>query len=76
MRSFEGLLLAGAILALSLDTSVGQISVPSRRVGFVYGQNNQVADVEIAAYLDPTCPDSLAVYPILLEVEHHRLSVL
>lgn len=64
-------LLITASLVLIYNTVEGQISVPSRRIGFVYENNEQKAAIEIAAYLDPTCPDSAQVFPTLLEVVQH-----
>ncbi|GFN99614.1 eppin [Plakobranchus ocellatus] len=56
-------------LVVSLVTSHGQsLNIPKRPLGFIYGGAAQDPCVEIAAYLDVTCPDSEAVYPTLLQV--------
>ncbi|RUS72497.1 hypothetical protein EGW08_019751, partial [Elysia chlorotica] len=68
MGLLKNLLVVATMLALSVDRSAGQISIPSRSVGFVYDQLPEVPNVEIAAYLDATCGDSAAVYPTLLQI--------
>ena len=62
------LLLAAAILVLTWESTAGQISVPSRPLGFLFGGSDRRPAVELVAYLDPTCPDSQIAYPTLLRV--------
>ncbi|RUS80002.1 hypothetical protein EGW08_012236 [Elysia chlorotica] len=65
------ILLRAAILILTWETTCAQLSIPARSLGFLYGSAGQEPQVQIVAYLDPTCPDSKAVYPYLLKVADH-----
>ncbi|KAK3781684.1 hypothetical protein RRG08_043594 [Elysia crispata] len=68
------ILLTAAILILQWETTAAQLSIPSRSLGFLYGGSGQRPEVQIVAYLDPTCPDSKAVYPTLIKVADYYTS--
>ena len=70
IMSTPKILLTAAILILQWETTAAQLSIPSRSLGFLYGGSGQRPEVQIVAYLDPTCPDSKAVYPTLIKVNN------
>ncbi|BFZ18333.1 hypothetical protein BsWGS_21372 [Bradybaena similaris] len=53
-----------------LTTSVthGQLSIPSRELGYVYSTGQPDALVKIATYIDFTCPYSKIALPTLIQV--------
>ena len=46
----------------------GQIPIPKREVGFVYGSGQASASVHLDFYIDLICPDSKVSLPTMLKV--------
>ncbi|GFS22962.1 thioredoxin superfamily protein [Elysia marginata] len=74
MTSTSLLLTASTFVTICVSMTAGQLSIPARSLGFVYGGSDQKPEVQVVAYLDPTCPDSKAVFPTLLKLAQHYRS--
>ncbi|KAL5015694.1 hypothetical protein ScPMuIL_005283 [Solemya velum] len=49
----------------------GQVPIPKRPLGFVYGHGDPADPVLLKAYIDPMCPDCKVAFPTLLQVADH-----
>ena len=57
----------GAVL-VGVAVVDGQIPIPKREVGFVYGAGQANASVHLDFYIDLICPDSQAALPTVLKL--------
>lgn len=61
-------LLLIAIAAMAGSLTKGQLTVPQKELGFVYGKGEPGAKVKLAAYIDLTCPKSKRALSTLVNV--------
>lgn len=65
MKSLCLFVLAALIVVVVVE---GQIPIPRRKVGFVFGWGQANASVHLDFYIDLVCPDSKAAFPTMLKV--------
>lgn len=56
------------LLSLIVFGVYGQIPIPRREVGFVYGSAKRDAPIHLDFYIDLICPDSQLAFPTMLKI--------
>lgn len=62
------IVLALVTLAVVFLRGDAQVPIPTKPVGFVYGNGSRDAPVQIGVYIDLACPDSKMTFPTMLQV--------
>lgn len=59
-----------ALIALSVSQSLAQTPIPSKPDGYTY-KGDASANVVLDVFIDLMCPDSRAIYPVMLQLADH-----